>query len=580
MPSASPAAWLATASDARASSLRYQAPSRPCGFCGRSAPIQRHFVVDALRVPVCARCKDRQLGICTQCGRQAPLYGVRQRVALRCGRCWDRHSGKCPRCGLKAPLLDQDGSMACERCYSVRVRTCGTCGETRRIKVRGRGDDPDICERCWRISRNAKLLSASCRIRLPWSFGCRDCGVVGRRVRGRCPACALPARVDELFPGSPLRQILVAARSPRAVLGWIERHRSLLETLHAADRPLSHQALDDLPSRRSVEWLRAALLATGLLPERERYAADLERWARPIIKEFPAPDDRVLLSEFVQWRLAMALRRRAAQYRLTYDALSLAKTRFTMATVFLQWLHDHQLALAKCTQADVDTFIVEHPRARPHLDVLLRWGSRRELCEELVGRRIRGGPAPRMVSVSERWSMLERLLDDESLDPRDRVAGCLVLLYAQPLTRLLALRTEHVIMTGDDGERAFLRLGSDAVEVPPKLARLIAQLLLRRASPCALSLPPSPWLFPGLKPGQALSDVQLKVRLNKLGIPPRAMRRRALMHLAQRLDPPVLAPLLGFSPTTMALWFEHAGRNFSGYVADRAGAHGQRKTAE
>jgi hypothetical protein len=251
-----------------------------------------------------------------------------------------------------------------------------------------------------------------------------------------------------------------------------------------------------------------------------------------------------------------------------------------MATIFLRWLHAHQFALATCTQADVDTFISEHPKTRPHLDVLLRWASRQELCNHLMVRRVRGGPAPRMMSVSERWAMLERLLNDEGLDLRDRVAGCLVLLYAQPLTRLLALRVEHVRVVGDHGERIFLRLGGDAVEVPPKLGGLIAELLARRASPCALSLPPSPWLFPGLKPGQALSGVRLKVRLNKLGIPPRAGQRRALMHLAQRVDPPVLASLLGFSPTTMSLWFEHAGRNFSGYVADRADAAEEPRTDE
>jgi hypothetical protein len=441
----------------------------------------------------------------------------------------------------------------------------------RRIKVRGRDDDPDLCGRCWGLSRIGHSLATSSRTSLPWSFGCRDCGVIGRRVRGRCPACALPARVDELFPGSPLRPILIAARSPRAVLDWIERHRPLLEALHAAEHPLSHQALDDLPPSRTVEWLRAALEVAGLLPERERYAADLERWAGPIIKCFPVPQYRPLLSEFVRWRLAMMLRRRAAQYRLTYDALSLAKTRFTMATVFLRWLHAHQVALATCKQSDVDGFIAACPKARPHLDVLLRWASRRELCEKLVGRRVRGGPAPRMVSVGERWAMLGRLLDDDSLDLRDRVAGCLLLLYAQPLTRVLGLRTEHVnVVAGDDGDRVFLRLGSDAVEVPPKLARLITALLARRMSPCALNLPLPPWLFPGSKPGQAFSFVRLKVRLNNLGIPARAARRRALMHLAQRVDPPVLAALLGFHPMTMALWFEHAGRNFSGYVADRA----------
>jgi hypothetical protein len=175
MPKTPAAAPLAPA-DALLRSQPYQAPSHPCGFCGRSAPIQRHFVVGGQRVPVCARCKDRPLGTCTQCGQQAPLYGVRQRVALRCGRCWDRHMGQCPRCGVLAPLLDSDGSTACERCYSVRVRTCGRCGQIRRIKVRGLGGAPDLCERCWKASRG---------------------GVVAERIVPNQPA--LVARVPRLW---------------------------------------------------------------------------------------------------------------------------------------------------------------------------------------------------------------------------------------------------------------------------------------------------------------------------------------------------------------------------------------------
>ena len=95
------------------------------------------------------------------------------------------------------------------------------------------------------------------------------------------------------------------------------------------------------------------------------------------------PDDRLLLSEFVQWRLAMGLRRRAAQYRLTYDALALAKTRFTMAILFMRWLHAHKLALATCTQADVDTFISRTPQHSRSRDCL-RYGRRTSTWQETM----------------------------------------------------------------------------------------------------------------------------------------------------------------------------------------------------
>src|SRR2546430_5241713 len=42
------------------------------------------------------------------------------------------------------------------------------------------------------------------------------------------------------------------------------------------------------------------------------------------------------------------------------------------------------------------------------------------------------GPA---ISQDQRWALAARLLRDATLDPTDRVAGCLLLLYGQPLSR-------------------------------------------------------------------------------------------------------------------------------------------------
>ena len=71
------------------------------------------------------------------------------------------------------------------------------------------------------------------------------------------------------------------------------------------------------------------------------------------------------------------------------------------------------------------------------------------------------------------------MLDDEILDLVDRVAGCLVLLYALPLTRVNRLRTNDFEAT-EDG--LALRMGDDLVPVPPPLASLVKALAEQRCN--------------------------------------------------------------------------------------------------
>ena len=44
--------------------------------------------------------------------------------------------------------------------------------------------------------------------------------------------------------------------------------------------------------------------------------------------------------------------------------------------------------------------------------------------------------APRPIPEGERLDLLNRFLSDESIDLADRVTGCLVLLYALPVSRI------------------------------------------------------------------------------------------------------------------------------------------------
>src|SRR4051812_46214137 len=52
--------------------------------------------------------------------------------------------------------------------------------------------------------------------------------------------------------------------------------------------------------------------------------------------------------------------------------------------------------------------------------------------------------------------------------PEDRAAACLVLLYAQPLSKIVALTTDD-LTAGDDG--TYLRLGPEPLLLPPRWTR-------------------------------------------------------------------------------------------------------------
>ena len=66
----------------------------------------------------------------------------------------------------------------------------------------------------------------------------------------------------------------------------------------------------------------------------------------------------------------------------------------------------------------------------------------------------------------QRWALARRLLSDSSIGVADRVAGLLVLLYAQRTVRITRLTTGHVIVTQASVQ---LLLGEQPIAVPAAL---------------------------------------------------------------------------------------------------------------
>ena len=111
--------------------------------------------------------------------------------------------------------------------------------------------------------------------------------------------------------------------------------------------------------------------------------------------------------------------------------------------------------------------------------------------------------------------MLRRYVTDDTAPP-NRAAACLLLLYAQPLSRIGRLTADD--LTTVDGE-LYIHLGEPPSPVPAPFADLLEQL----AGAAAAS--GTQWLFPGRLPGQPIAYSTLHRRLRSLGL--RAILRRS-----------------------------------------------------
>jgi hypothetical protein len=112
------------------------------------------------------------------------------------------------------------------------------------------------------------------------------------------------------------------------------------------------------------------------------------------------------------------------------------------------------------------------------------------------------------ISDSQRWEQATRLLRNDTIEPADRAAGCLVLLYGQNVTRIAALTVSQVTRHGDD---VHIRLGKHGIRVPPALGTTLLTLITDGKPNTGTGSPaPGKWLFPGLLPGQPITRAPVR----------------------------------------------------------------------
>ena len=412
----------------------------------------------------------------------------------------------------------------------------------------------------------------------PWR-ACPGCGTAERLAGGPCPRCTLGDRVRQLLADEngvvapelqSLQQALAGAQRPATVLNWLRRSAAadVLTDLGRGIRLLSHDALDELAGGKTVEHLRSVLVATGTLPERDEQLVRLERWIDQALDAVTDPDRRHLLQHYAIWHLLRRLRTRNRSRPTTYGQATGIRQRVRAAALLLDWLAARQRTLAGCQQADLDRWLAsDQARYRCQASGFVRWAvATGHTTNRLQGiARTWNGPAE-LIDGEQRWAQARRLLHDDTLDLDDRVAGLLVLLYAQRAATIAQLSTADVDL---DADVVRLHLGATPVELPEPAAELVRRLTSNRVGHAATGQPAiTCWLFPGGQPGRPVSAAQMGQRLRALGLRPNPARSAALFGLAAELPAAILARMLGIAIDVAVDWQHLTSGDWTSYAAE------------
>jgi len=355
---------------------------------------------------------------------------------------------------------------------------------------------------------------------------------------------------------------ITATAAPRSALNWLRNGAgaAALAELAAGELEISHQVLD-AQGHRGAAYLREVLVANGVLPARDEALAATERFVATTLAGIDRDSDRRLVHAYATWRVLRRLRRSARSTGPRTNTCH-AHLRITAAARFLAWLSESKTSLDQAGQGDVETWLTGGP-ARYDVRDFLTWATHSGHAHPLVVPTLTSKPGL-ATSDDDRWSLVARLLHDDNLELTDRVAGLLLLLYGQQLTRITTMTTDQ-ISTRD--HQVLIHFGRNAVLVPEPLASLLLTFIDQGRHVGVGAPATTIWLFPGLLPGRPLTASRLGERLRRLGIYAQAGRRGALVHLAAQLPAAVLADLLNLAPTTAVHWVRDAGGDWSRYAA-------------
>jgi hypothetical protein len=474
--------------------------------------------------------------LCARCRKPAVRLGAKWPEGRVCRRCYQRAArthGTCPGCGTKRllPGLDDTGSPVCVECAGI-----------------------------------------------PADFHCTQCSAEEEPYRARrCARCCLQDHLAELLDDGtgtvsetlrPLHEGISAQPHPRSALTWLRNPdvRDLLATIATGVRPLAHATIDAHRSPRTAMHLRELFIEHGILEPIDRNLLHFETWLDRILAELTNPDHHALIKQFATWHHLRRMRQLSAAGELNWGTARAAKQDISVAKDFLGHLSDRGKLPSQCRQEDIDHWIATGPTTRSTARTFVRWAVRNQHLPRVDFPYRKANSRP-VLDQNERLRLLRETLDNHHIPLHHRAAAVLLLLYAQPLTRIASMQCEQITRT-DHGETVVV-FDDQPVPVPHPFDEILQEHLADRPNMNTAANRASAWLFPGYRPGQHLHPGHLMKKLRESGIHLLGARNATLRALVLTMPPPVAAHALGYSTQITEQHAKQAGNNWATYASYR-----------
>ena len=473
---------------------------------------------------------------------------------------------ECSRCARMANRLRVywPGDQLCNSCFYIAMRThgiCPKCGHDGVLPGRLNRTDPrPVCVSCAGI---------------PTDYTCESCRAEGELYRkGQCAHCALRDDLTALMVNGAadriametIVEVFCGVDRPESIFTWKRSPKveALLTGLALGDIALSHDGLDTAGGGRHVSHLRSLLEHHGLLPQRDEHLARFETWLASKLDAISKRAVRGPVEQFATWHHLSRLRRNSLPGQSSDGPVRSAKQEITETIKFLTWLNDtHHRTAATCNQQDVNEYLASGPTTRHLIRTFFVWAKKSKINKSVqIGHR--QAKTTRSLTQDQRLAWLKELLQGDAETLPYRVAGTLLLLYAQPLVRVAALETTAIVLTPRE---LRISLGKEPAPVPEPFAGMLRHHLNNRPNlRTAGGAVATRWLFPGYHAGKHLDPQSIMFRLRELGINLLGARNAALQKLVAEVPPPLVAELLGYSYQVAHRHAEIAAQPWSRYV--------------
>ena len=463
-----------------------------------------------------------------------------------CGRCGEHH---------KIAVRWPDAGI-CGYCYQQAKRTRGTCACGHNGVLPGRVDTLPACRKCSGVQLNVD---------------CIGCGTEGELHSGnRCWSCILTLTIDRLLspdnepPSAALQVIGTALKSMKRAnsgLTWIQQsHVTAFLQLLAAEPVITHARLDELPASRTREYVRGLLVEHHALPRRDELSIRFSDWAEQALDRITSPSHRDIMRLYIRWHHQ---RRMNQMDEVTRGTFLRAKQAVTVAVELLNWLSDQGAELAEVNQAHLDRWQAEGPTTRGIASRFLDWATKTNLIDpSLQLQPHRRGTSPRLDAAAQN-GLVQNLSHTTDMNPRDRAAAILVLVFGQQVSGIVKLTWDNVTVTE---EIVTITLGTVEIALTPPLDEPWRELAVTPTHHQTAAHPNSNWVFRGGSPGRHLQASTLTQRLST-AFSSRAARLGTLHELTKLAPVAIIAEALGYSPATIDRHALASSANYMEYMS-------------